>query len=225
MGNVLAPVNKRGRVFVRIGLSIVVRVNHHVASIDFESRRDQDDDILPNGLNERTLFHGQAVRQLHQHLRRAGFGRVNRSGCPVQNFPFADQLFGLSLVDFARVGQLGGDLFVSIELRNRRFISDRDEQLFPSLLTLFGRGENLDAGSSLLEFAIVAIQILGVSQVSRLADRIAENLVRRWHFVRRRQVIDKLSHEVRLGRVLFDLRGVSCVDGTSRSARLRFGLR
>ena len=62
--------------------------------------------------------------------------------------------------------------------RPQVIITYRDEQLFSSLFALFRRGENLDARGRLLEFAIVAIKIPGVSQVSRLADRITENLVR-----------------------------------------------
>src|SRR6185295_10168434 len=87
-------------------------------------------------------------------------------------------------------------------------VSDSNQQLLFTFLAFFRRAKYLDAWCRLLEFAIVAIQVLCVSQVPGCAHGITENFVGRWNSVRSGQVIHQLSYEVRLGRELFYLRGV-----------------
>ncbi len=62
---ILAPENQARRIFAGVRFSVVVGIDHHVAAINFQNRRDQNDYILADGLNEWTLFNCQPVSQLH----------------------------------------------------------------------------------------------------------------------------------------------------------------
>ena len=78
--DVVARVDRaRGRV-VRVLLAPLVDVDDAVAAVGFDDRRDERDDVLADVADVRAVVDGQAVGQLHQRRRRAGFGRVNRAG-------------------------------------------------------------------------------------------------------------------------------------------------
>src|SRR5207302_9154709 len=68
MRYVMPPVNQRRRSFIRIRLAIVVCVNHPVAAIDLQRRSDEDNDVLANGLYERSLLSRESISQFHKHL-------------------------------------------------------------------------------------------------------------------------------------------------------------
>ena len=58
----------------------LVDVDHLVAAVDLDDRRDQRDQVVADRLDVFVVVDGQAVGELHQRGRRAGFGRVDRAG-------------------------------------------------------------------------------------------------------------------------------------------------
>jgi hypothetical protein len=51
----------------------LVDVDHLVAAVDLDHRRDQRDQVVANRLDVLMVVDGQPVRQFHQRSRRAGF--------------------------------------------------------------------------------------------------------------------------------------------------------
>ena len=163
VGHILAPVNERWRILVRISFAIVVRIDHHVVPVDFQHRRNQDNDVLANRLDEGALFDCKPIAKLHQHFTRSSFRRVDRSRSPIQSLSFTNQLIGFGVCYLAGIGELCRDVFVSVQLCNRCFVSYCDQQLLLSFLTFLGRREHAHARSRFLKLVIVAIQIFRIS--------------------------------------------------------------
>src|SRR5258708_32805506 len=49
----------------------VVRIYHLLAAVHLEHGRDEGDDVVPDLLDVRRLFHGEPIAELHEHLRSA----------------------------------------------------------------------------------------------------------------------------------------------------------
>ena len=102
MGDVLAPVDGRNAAAAELELFLFLDdVDDAVPAVDFSRRRDQRDDVVTNLLNERRLFDGKPIEELHQHLRASRFRRVNGAGEPINR---------LGLVNEARTVALGDAL-------------------------------------------------------------------------------------------------------------------
>ncbi len=76
---------------------------------------------------------------------------------------------------------------------------------------------------SFFKLAHVAVNILGVSELLRRADGIAEHLFRRGNGIGRRQMIHQFRDEERLGSVLPDLGRVAFVEFLRFGRRRSFG--
>ena len=127
---VFAPVEQWRRGLSRIGFAIVILIDGPVAPIYLKRGCDHYDDVLANCIDERAVFNRKPIGKLHQHLRRASLGRVNRTRRPVQRLPFPDQLLGFGVVDLARISQPRRDFFVAIKLGDIGFVGDDHEHLF-----------------------------------------------------------------------------------------------
>src|SRR5689334_1029273 len=102
---------------------------------------------------------------------------MDRAGSPVKRLAFGDQGLGFGVRQLSRVGEFCSDLFVTIELREVRFIADEHQHLLPSFLTLFGRDENAHAWRGGGELAKVTIEILGVGEFVWSSNRVSEDFL------------------------------------------------
>ena len=66
--DVLAPVHQRRPRLPGL-LAVVVGVHFLVAAVGFNHRRDEDDHVVADGLDERSLLDDQAIRELHRASR------------------------------------------------------------------------------------------------------------------------------------------------------------
>ena len=55
----------------------VVDIDHAVAAIDFDDRRDQRDHVVANRSHVRAVVDGEPISEFHQRGWRSGFRRVN----------------------------------------------------------------------------------------------------------------------------------------------------
>ena len=99
---------------------------------------------------------------------------MNRTRRPIQRFSFTDELLRFSVVDFSWICELRRDLFVSSELRNRRFVANRDEHLLLPFLAFLRCHEGPNSGRGFLQLAIVAIHVLRVSEMARRPYGVTE---------------------------------------------------
>ena len=213
--DVLAPVDEPRIVLARVGEVPLVDVDHLVAAVDLDHRRDQRDQVVADRLDVLVIVDDQAVGELHQRGRRAGFRRVDRAGDVVDRRRRGDQRFRLRIVhvDGARIAELREPRAVLVELRHDRVRGDRDGDHLASFFGL-ADGDDLDAaGRGLLEHAHVLVDLFGVRQLAGRAGDVAQHRLRRRHRFRRGEVVHQRRAEERLGRVLLDLLAVLDVDG------------
>ena len=226
VGDVLAPVDQ-GRLRFAGLLAVVVGVDDLLAAIDLDDRGDEGDDVLADVLDEGSLLHRQAVGELDQHLRPAGLRRVDAAGDPVDRLGGLDDRLGLLRRRPARIAQ-GGELgLVLVEVLEVGLVADGDDHLVAAFLGLADHPE-LHPGRGLGQLLVVALDVLGVGQLSGRAGNAAEELQRRRHGVRRRHMVDKLGGEARVDQVLLDERAIGLVlflsgrvGGVRRAARQR----
>ena len=144
-----------------------------VASVDFDDRRDQRNEVVADVLDVRALVDGEAIGELHQRSRRARFGRVDRSGDVVDGRRVCDTSRAASasfmLID-PRIGQLGEIRLVGVEVRHQRFRSDRDrDHLAPSSVVPIEQTRT--RGRRLGEQAHVGIDLFRVRKIVRARRR------------------------------------------------------
>jgi hypothetical protein len=207
--DVLAPVHQRRARLAGL-LAVVVRVDLALAPVHLDHRRDERDHVVADRLHERRLLHDQPVGQLHQHLGAAGLGRVHPRGEPVDRLRRLDQLLRLGFARRARVGQRREVRPRLVERLDRGLVGDREQDHVAALLGLADRPE-LRARRALRERLQIARQVLGVVELARLADDVAEELQGRRDLVGRRQVVDQFGRDPRVLQVLLDQLGVFLV--------------
>ena len=120
----------------------------------------------------------------------------------------------------ARIGELIQVALVLVEIRDRRFVADREEHHVAAFLRLADRPELGALRRGLGDRLQVAVNVGRVIEDARRADDVAEELERRRHGGGRGKVIDQLGRDARIGEVLLDLRGVLRVH-LLRGLRLR----
>ena len=187
-------------------LGVVVRVDDLVAAVGLDDRRDDRDDVVADALDERRLLDDEAVRELHQHLRAAGLGRVHAARDPVDRLRGLDQRARLRFRRLARVGEQrrGRALYLS------RFLMMSS---LPTTSTLMSRPSSdlpivqyfARAGAA---FAIDARYWFMSSLLSRMPHAPMmwpKCLQRRRHRARRREVIDEFGRDARVAHELLDL--------------------
>ncbi len=76
----------------------VVEVDHAVAAVDLDDRRDQRDHVRADLADVRRVVDREAIGELHQRGRRAGLGRVDRAGDVVDRRRLRDQRLGFRVV-------------------------------------------------------------------------------------------------------------------------------
>ncbi len=85
---------------------------------------------------------------------------MNGARGPVEDFALANQALRFRLRNPARVGQLRRNVFVTIELRERRFVTYGHEDLFLPFFRLFRGCKQPHALAGSRQLAIVTIEIL-----------------------------------------------------------------
>ena len=105
--HVFAPIHYREpRVAGRALLVVVVGIHHLLATVHLKHGRDERNHVAANVLDEGRLLHGQAVRQLHEHLGSTGLRRMHAAGDPVDRLGRLEQRLRLRLRRLARVREL-----------------------------------------------------------------------------------------------------------------------
>ena len=163
--------------------------------------------MLADAPDERGVLHGQAVRELHQHLGAPGLRGVHRAGCPVHRLAGCDQLAGVRLVERSRVGQPAVDLLVALEIRDRRLVGDRDQDHLAAFLAP-SDCEDLHTRRCAGKRPHVADDVLRVGEMPVGPGDVAQELLRGRDRGRGAQVVDHLGREIGPGRELTDLPGV-----------------
>ena len=164
-----------------MGLVPAVDVDHAVAAVHFNHRRDQHDHVRADVLDVRRIIDGEAIGQLHQRCRRAGFDGVDGAGDVVDRVRLIDQRAGLGVVeiDGARIAELGQTLLVGIGVLQQVGIGNghRDH-----LAAFFGvaDGEDLHARAGSGKHAEVLVDVFGVGQHVGRAGDIARALSPAW---------------------------------------------
>jgi hypothetical protein len=212
--DVLAPIHQRQRLLISRCASLlveVVGVDLLFTSVDLDDRRDQRDDVAADRLDERRVFHGEAIRQLDQHLWPAGLGRVHAAGDPVDGLRRPDQLLRLRFGRFSRIGERGEHPLVFVQLPDRRLVRNGEDHHVAPFLGL-SDPPHRDAIRCLVEGIVVPIDVIRVRQLARSADDAIEKLQGGRNGVRSRQVVDELGRNPRVLQVLLDLRGVFRVE-------------
>ena len=204
MRDVLAPVHQR-RPRLLGHLAVVVGIDFLVAAVGLDDGCDEHDGIVANLLNEWGIFDDQAVREFHQHLRAAGFGRMDAARDPVDRLAGVDDLLGLLFGGLARVGECGQVGLVFVEVLDRLFVADGEDDHVAAFFGLHAELPELCARRILGEFLVVAVDVCGVVELAGLAGHVAEKLQRCGHLRRGGQVIDQFRREPRVGQILLDL--------------------
>ena len=78
-------------------------------------------------LDERRVFRGQAIGQLHQHFRGPEFGAVQSAGERVDGLGFRDEVMGFRVGEAARVGQAREVVAILVEMGDGVFRADEDD--------------------------------------------------------------------------------------------------
>ena len=105
----------------------VVPVDGAVAAVGVGDGHDGDDDVVADLLDERGVFGGEAVGELHEHLGGTEFGGVEASGEGVDGLGGGDESFGLRVGEGAGIGELGEILSESVEVGDGVFGADEDD--------------------------------------------------------------------------------------------------
>ncbi len=216
--HVLAPVHQRQA--LAGALVVVIGIDLAFAAVHFDHGGDEGDGVVADGLDERGLFHDQAVGELDQHFGSAGFGRVYAAVGPVERLADFDELAGLVVGDLARVAELGEDVLVLIEVLDGGLVGDGEDDLVAAFLGLADLPE-FGARGGFGEGFVVAVDVLGVGQFAGLAGNAAEEFEGRGDGVGRGHVVHQFGGDARVLQILFDELGVLFVDllGSWRGGR------
>jgi hypothetical protein len=197
-----------------------VDVDHAVATVHLDDRRDERDHVLADIADVGALVDGETVGELHQRRRRSGLGRVDGAGDVVDRHRRGEERLGLGVVaairvfgrlQRARVGELGQPGLVRLPVLQVLLGRYGDDDPLAPLLAL-ADGVHLDAGRRRRQHAEVAVHVGGVRQDLGRSRYVAEHRARRRHGRRGRQVVGQLRVELGSGRVLLDLRRRRLVD-------------
>ena len=125
---------------------------------------------------------GEAIRQLHQRRRRAGFRRVDRAGDVVDRRRVSCAIrrrLVVVHVDRARVGELRERRLVLVDLRDQRFRRDRDGDHLAAFFRRADARRPSRAATDFVEQAHVLVHLLRVRQLAFRAGDVAEDGLRR----------------------------------------------
>ena len=184
-----------------------VDVNHAVVAINFDDGSDQYDGIAADFLNEGRVFDSKTVSELHEHFRRAGFGRVDAAVGPVHGLAFGDQLLRVGITEASRIGETSGDFLVAIEFREIGFIGNSGDK---HLTAFFGHADAPDFHPRALagEEAEIGVDVPGVIEnIGRSHDVMKRN-IRRRNTGTERQMVNEFGAEEGFGGELLDFLGV-----------------
>ena len=191
MRHVLAPVHQR-RLLLLGRLAVVVGVHLLVATVGLHHRRDEDDRVVADLLDERCVLHDQPVGQLHQHLRPARLRRMDAGRNPVDRLRRMDDLLRLLLGGLARVSQRRQVGLVLVEALHRLLAADGEHHHVAALFALERQLPELRARRVLRQLLVVLVDLRHVVQLARLPRHRPQRLQRGGHLRRRRQMVHQL---------------------------------
>ena len=113
----------------------------------------------------------------------------------------------LRLSGLPRIAERGEHAFVFVQILDGRLVGDRQHHLVAAFFSLADLPE-LRARRSAGQLFVIAIDVLGVSQLAGSAGDAAEEFQRRRHGVRRGHVIHQFRGDARVMQILFDQLGV-----------------
>ena len=203
--HVLAPVHQGKLAFTHAALFVVeIVVDHLLAPVCFDNRRDDRDDVVADLLDEGRLLDHEAVRELHQHFGAAALGRVHATREPVERLGRFDECLGLRLGGLARVGERGEVALVLVEILDGFFVCHYQHGHVASFFGL-ADGPVLGAARGRLgDLLQVLVHVVGLVENAPRADDVAEVLEWRGDLVGGRQVIDQFRGDARVAQELFD---------------------
>ena len=207
--HVLAPVRHARACRPRLGLVDavpVVPVDIAVASIRIGDRRDRHDDALADLIDDRRILGGEPIGQFHQHLRRSHLAAVETADQVIDRFRAGNDLRGSIGRDRSRIGELSQGDPVRVKIPDRFVRAHEHDDELASFVASADR-RDVDAGRRVGEGAVVPQDVGVVGQLSRLADVMAEDVLRRRNARSLGQVIDERAHELGPGRPLPDRAG------------------
>src|SRR5215204_7287444 len=108
---------------------------------------------------------------------------MDRTRQPIERLALSDETLRFAIIDVARIRKLGSDLLVVSKLRQRRFIANRQQQLFPPFFAAFWSSEDPHSWRALRQFTVVTINILRVGQLVWRSHDVPEDFVRGRHLV------------------------------------------
>ncbi len=202
--DVLAPVRRPTHAVVLAGfhrLVGVVPVDVPVAAVRLGDRRERDDHVVADLLQQRRLFGGEPVGQLHQHLGRAGLSAVQASHQVVDRLGGRDDLVRLHVADPARVGELREISPVSLEVLHRLGGRNRNDDVVAAFIGLADR-HHADTRRRRRQRAVIAEDVGVVGQFLRCTNMVTEDLLGRRNPRDPWEVIDEGAEELRRGRPL-----------------------
>ena len=222
--HVLAPVHERQpRGAFGLFLVEIVGIDHLLAAVHLDDRRDQRDDVGADVLDEGRVFHREPVRHLHQHLWTAGLRRVHAAREVVDRLGRANELLRLLLGGLPRVRELREHGLVLVDRLDRGFVGDRGHDHVAPFLGLSDVPDG-HAIRRLVERGKVAMDVGGMGEDAGRPGHVAEKFERRGYRIGGRQVIDELGRNPRVREVFLDLGGVLAVrllSGGGGLSRLR----
>ena len=168
-------------------------------------------DVVADGLDEGGLFHDQAEGQFDEHLRAAGFGRVDAAVGPIDGLAGFDEFAGLLAGELARIAEPGEDVLVFIEVFDGGLVGDGEYDLVAAFFGLADLPE-FRAGRGFGECLEIAVDVLGVGQLAGFPRDASEEFERRRDCIGCRHVVHKLGGDARVLQVFFDEPGVFFVD-------------
>ena len=223
VGGVVAPVRgHRRRAFLQVGdvgQEPLVPVDHAGAPVHFQDRRDEGQDVgadLPDVL---LLADGEAIGELHHHLRRAGLRRVQSRGQPVRRGNRSGKTQRRLAVGASRVGERAVGRLDLVQPRQHGRVGDRGDDHLPAAVRAAHR-EDHDPVRRLREPAEVVVDGVGRREVPGRADGVAQHVSRGRDRLGLRHVVDPRRQVRRIGRGLADRTSAHHVDDVGAAACL-----
>src|SRR2546421_4467788 len=210
MRRVLAPIDQSGPV-VLVRFAIAIGFYLAIPTVQFRHWRDKGYDAVAKLSDKWRLFHGQAISQLHQHLGRSRFRRVDRPRQVIDRFPRRDQPLRRVVGQPARIRECRGDGAIVFELGDSGRIGDGGDDHRSSLIT-GAEVEDLHASGGAVERAEVARDVGDVRESANGSWDVAEDLQRRGNPRVGGEMIGELGVEARLSRQLPDFGAVRGVE-------------
>ena len=216
--NVLSPIRGAGHRIQVVGvvdLVAIVPIGIPVTAVGVGRRVDADNHVVADFADERGVLGHQAVRQLHQHLRRTRLRTVQTAHHHVHRLGLRDDLVCLGVAQAAGVGEPGHVLAIHVQSADVGLRRDQHDHRRPALFRLAGI-DDLHPRGLVRQRPVILQEVFVVVELIRRADVVADDIARRGDRRGGRQVIHQRAHEFGLRRPFLHMRregGIHCLAG------------